>query len=791
MKPEWLRLQDIVGMDTEEGFISFRGNRLLLFHADSLRQLKDELIRTLGFDLARGVFSRFGYRCGQNDSQSIKTIFEPKAENEWMLAGPKLHTLEGMVHVTNEVLDYDRQSNHFYMRGIWRNSYEAEEYLKIYGRSEQSVCWTLVGYTSGYCSEFFGRETICVETKCVAHGDPYCQYEVRTKEEWDGRADKYRYDLQPNAVVKSLQHMLREERERVGQWRVLNDTALLLSQGLNFDPVDKAVYHKICQLLFAEKAYLAVCEDHGPDCRIFAYELAADSVRQKMVKDKLGVLLNLMVNGSSIHLGGENLPLGMSFLGNFRDLLGVPLVVNGRETGLVFVVNKMTAEGFTYYDENLLTVLGSQMAMAMENTRLYQLTDRKLKDKNQELIRINEYLTEQQKFMQESMSLHDRLTSLVLENAGIHKIVNTMSQAIGLPVWIEDKDLRVMARNKNGATGDSAVGGLLTVSSESELREVLARKQTEVLARVDCYGKKVRLCFTPIIAGKEILGVLVVDLLNKSLAEDVKLILRDASVIIALEILKRKVLVQDKRRLVKNLLDDWLFGESCNEEQVLDRIFKLGLALDYPINQFVLEVSGEEFGQLKRLVNNLEERLPAQGIVGFQDHQVVVLFCQDQDGLVVEQMAGDLEKELSEIPHLQYWLTIAAKSDSIEDTRQNFINACAVNKILKLLQKNNTSFRYEQLGVYGMLGIHPERFVWFTNKLLGEVIEYDRKHNTELIVTLKLFFQNNQNIQATARRGFINNGTLKYRLKRIQEIAKLNLSDSDVSLQVQLALKFL
>ena len=57
-----------------------------------------------------------------------------------------------------------------------------------------------------------------------------------------------------------------------------------------------------------------------------------------------------------------------------RSLLGVPLITKDKVVGVLEVINKLKGE-FSETDENLLTVLGAQAAVAIENTRLFQQSD--------------------------------------------------------------------------------------------------------------------------------------------------------------------------------------------------------------------------------------------------------------------------------------------------------------------------------------------------------------------------------------------------------------------------------
>jgi signal transduction histidine kinase len=68
-----------------------------------------------------------------------------------------------------------------------------------------------------------------------------------------------------------------------------------------------------------------------------------------------------------------------------RDLLLVPMRVKGRVVGVVEVINRRDQMPFTREDQDLLTTFTSQAAVALENARLYTLTDQKLAARVDEL----------------------------------------------------------------------------------------------------------------------------------------------------------------------------------------------------------------------------------------------------------------------------------------------------------------------------------------------------------------------------------------------------------------------
>lgn len=78
------------------------------------------------------------------------------------------------------------------------------------------------------------------------------------------------------------------------------------------------------------------------------------------------------------------------------------------------------------------------------------------------------------------------------------------------------------------------------------------------------------------------------------------------------------------------------------------------------------------------------------------------------------------------------------------------------------------------------------------NKLIQEylvdVMDYDKKRNTELLLTLKTFINNDANFERTAEYLFVHKNTVRYRINTIQELLNLDLKESKNQLFIQLIL---
>lgn len=97
---------------------------------------------------------------------------------------------------------------------------------------------------------------------------------------------------------------------------------------------------------------------------------------------------------------------------------------------------------------------------------------------------------------------------------------------------------------------------------------------------------------------------------------------------------------------------------------------------------------------------------------------------------------------------------------------------------------------YDQLGIYQLFSDMSKTSLYedFIKKQLGVLIDYDAQNHTQLLSTLEIYLKNNCNLLHTADELFTHRNTIKYRLKRIEELLHRNMEDSAVLLNLNVAL---
>jgi DNA-binding NtrC family response regulator len=233
MRAADLDIHELLHFAPEGGRITFAGERVLLLDAVALGLLRKELIETLGTTAARAVLTRFGYAHGWRVAETLRKGFPWDSEDEWRAAGARLHTIQGLVRA--EVTQASLSATAYGAEGFWHDSYEAEQHLLHLGQGDEPVCWTLVGFASGYMSCVYGKEVIAIEDRCRGKGDAFCRAVVRTKDEWGPELSTHLPFYQKarlDSALTQLTDTLKRKEQQLRSRRTLRPVDSTIPSGL-------------------------------------------------------------------------------------------------------------------------------------------------------------------------------------------------------------------------------------------------------------------------------------------------------------------------------------------------------------------------------------------------------------------------------------------------------------------------------------------------------------------------------------------------------------------------------
>jgi len=191
MHPDELDHKELLELDPDSGLIRFLGQRALLVDAVAMGLLRKYLVENFGLTAARTVLTQFGFAHGWRMAEAMGSEFQWENDADSRSAGNRLHALKGLFAAQSGCQDPLAKAG-----AVLLGSFEAEQHLLHFGRSDVAVCWTVCGLVSGYLSKTSGKEIFVLEDRCAGKGDAACHLLGRTREEWgDDRLEELQYFL--------------------------------------------------------------------------------------------------------------------------------------------------------------------------------------------------------------------------------------------------------------------------------------------------------------------------------------------------------------------------------------------------------------------------------------------------------------------------------------------------------------------------------------------------------------------------------------------------------------------
>jgi signal transduction histidine kinase len=173
--------------------------------------------------------------------------------------------------------------------------------------------------------------------------------------------------------------MVESKDKRLERYRRLIEISRDLASTLDLDPLLNRIVQAAKDITDAQAASILLYDDAG---RQLYFQVATnmDPMMRGLAVPMDSIAGWIVTNRQSVRSGDvhqdkryfKNVAKTLSF--ETRSLMGIPLITKDKVIGVLETLNKTTGE-FSETDEDMLTVLGAQAAVAIENTRLFQQSD--------------------------------------------------------------------------------------------------------------------------------------------------------------------------------------------------------------------------------------------------------------------------------------------------------------------------------------------------------------------------------------------------------------------------------
>ena len=400
--------------------------------------------------------------------------------------------------------------------------------------------------------------------------------------------------------------------------------------------------------------------------------------------------------------------------------------------------------------------------------------------------------------LRQLVNIHDRLGALVLQGADVESVTRMLSDLVGRRVLLLDALLQLVAMAPDSeefrwAPSQGYVQALLAALARE-------RRPLRVPPMLD-FGVDASCVLAPVAVGDAIFGYLAILAPAEERGDDLDLqIVQHAANVYALSMLRERMAAEVARQLKDELFEGLLLGRTQDERVARERAMRLGYRPEVTYRVLVVSASlgaadderPETIAQRRRLLESLAElcqRRSTEAFVTVRDEELVVLVPEVDDARELGRSAVQLAASLG--PDWRVTVGVGGPAASASAIARSYAQARRALETTERFGNQGDVAVFEDLGLYRLL-FHvsdASELRGFMDQVLGELVEYDQRHNADLVRTLAAFLDHNGNLQATARELNLHVNSVAYRMQRIRAIAGLDFEHSEDRLLAQVALK--
>jgi PucR family transcriptional regulator, purine catabolism regulatory protein len=401
-------------------------------------------------------------------------------------------------------------------------------------------------------------------------------------------------------------------------------------------------------------------------------------------------------------------------------------------------------------------------------------------------------VNEQYEVLQRGIAIHKRLERLVLEESGLDEVVRALAAATGGAVCV------LSARGET--ISSKPFRRELPDDAMEEVRAEVVRRSEE-LARGSA-GALDNAEFAPDhpeIAGRSL--VLPVSLRGRGapqawvvaardadgLGDFERLILQQAVTVVALELMRQRAMRDTERRLAGDVLTEALTGR-LSEEELAMRLRPFGIGH----SAAVLVFSGPDGAPAPQAEPELDRFLADAGVgalVASRD-RLLCAVVDARDGVDPVALAGRAREAVA---HDGESLRAAAsRAAPVGSLRRTFHEArCALEAAALANGASPPVASYRDLGAFQLLLSlqDDEALRLYCDSVLGPLESASGEYGDELIRSLEAFIEQNGQWERAARELYCHRHTLRYRIRRVEQLTGRDLSNARDRIEFWLALR--
>ena len=391
--------------------------------------------------------------------------------------------------------------------------------------------------------------------------------------------------------------------------------------------------------------------------------------------------------------------------------------------------------------------------------------------------------------LERGTELHERLERLVLEGRGLGELLSAVGAAVKGAACVLDGRGRVVAesRKRSAVAGDEvieALGEELAGRTSKGRSGPFAPDEAEVGERalvvpVPARGQGVPRAWLAVIRE------------SRPLADFDRFAARQAAIAVALELMRERIVAETERRLAGDVLAEALGGRLAADE-LLVRLEPFGISEQAAAIVFELEDPSAAVGTLEAaLAESGRAALVATTSAAGRELLCALVDMGDDDPVELARsaraaIAGDGAGDGVAVR------AAASRVAHVSAARRSFHEArCALEATSFANGGAPDVASHRDLGAFTLLLAlqDDDALRAYSDNLLSPIDSTDGEYGDELLRSLEAYIEQNGQWERAARELYCHRHTLRYRIRRIEELTGRDLSRANDRIELWLALR--
>lgn len=392
-------------------------------------------------------------------------------------------------------------------------------------------------------------------------------------------------------------------------------------------------------------------------------------------------------------------------------------------------------------------------------------------------------VNEQFGVLERSVLVHERLERLVIEGHGLDEILASTGAAIGGAAIVIDQTGRELARSSSGAELEPGMSAKLAAELAGQPPGSPFAPEHGTLAgralAVPVPGRRgsAPVAWLAVISEREPLG------------DFERLCARQAAMVVGLELMRERVVRETERRLAGDLLADAL-GDRLDADELTGRLRPFGIGGEAAVLVFDLD-------DPPAAEATLEHALADAGVPALVATSAVAgrpLLCAVVDAGADDPVgtARRARQALTGGPGRNGVRAAASRPTGVGSLRRAFHEArCALEATSVVDGEAPDVASHRDLGAFTLLLAlqDDDALRLYSDGLLEPIERTEGEYGGELLRSLEAFIENNGNWERAARGLYCHRHTLRYRMRKVEELTGRDLSRATDRIELWLALR--